>query len=214
MSSLSGLQGDLAAVGATVGITRLLMRSRNATIGIVTLDAAVREQHDAQATPTSHPVEADPGRPQEVSDHVRVGPLSLRIEGVISNHPAVHAGAIRTLLEGTSFDPAKKAHTIFLAYLQQALQVTAETTLKTYRNMVFRSVSVDRDASKGNSLHFTAVLGQITKVALLVQENQGQQVPGLSTARTGRVPTKAPSDPEKGASESALTKMTGWRPKF
>lgn len=214
MSSLSGLQGDLVAVGVSVGVTRLLMRSRNAVLGNVTLDASVKELHDAQAIPTSHPVEADPGSPSSVSDHVLVKPLGISIDGIISNTPAVHAGAVQTLLSGGTFDPAQQAHQEFLGYLQNGALVTVETTLKTYRDMVFRAVKVDRDAPRGNALHFTAVLQQVKKTELLVQEPRGLQAPELSTKRAGRIPTEATTPPVKAQAESALTKMSGWRPTF
>lgn len=53
------------------------------SIGTVVVDASVNEVHSLPATVTEHPVEQG----ADVTDHVRLQPLSLTIQGLITNNP-------------------------------------------------------------------------------------------------------------------------------
>lgn len=195
MSSLGA--ANLAATGATVGVTHLLLRSKKGEIGSIELDATVRELHGASAQVTAHPVEATGEiAAGEINDHIRVDPLVITIDGVITNHPTIFGGAIATLLAGGSFTPDKDAHSKLLDYLQLGRIVTVVTTLKTYEDMALESLSVERDAGKGNSLHFNARLKQITKVELETTGGiglGGSKPPALSTKSAGKIAKNPPA---------------------
>lgn len=170
----------------------LIVRSKT-KIGVLELDACVKEGHGMRATATSHPVEAEPGQVSEISDHVKIEPRTLRIDGVITNTPASVAGgsvlsALALFTEdftSGNYNPVGDAYAQLEEYLLKAKSVTVVTTLKTYYDMVFLQVDVDRDAAKGNSLHFSATLSQIFKVRSK-EEKVTTRVPEKNTKAKGK----------------------------
>lgn len=52
-------------------------------IADIWIDVSVREVHEIQAEVTRHPVEEG----TDISDHVRLMPRTLQIEGIVTNHP-------------------------------------------------------------------------------------------------------------------------------
>lgn len=194
MSSLAGVGANLAATGATVGLTRLLFRSKPAEIGAVQLDASVREVHNLRAKVTKHPVEQEgTDSPSVISDHVFIEPVTISIEGVISNWPAVYGGAVRALLTG-GFDKADKAYKQFEEHLKKKQLLDVVTTLKTYKNMILENVTVNRDAAKGNALYFSATATQVTFVTLeTTAASEGGSSKPYATQSAGKTPPKTPS---------------------
>jgi hypothetical protein len=172
-----------------MALTELIFQITPVQIGVVTLDASVRETHRASARVTEHPVEKEADSTSVISDHVHVNPLGLSIEGVISNTPAELAGLIQAIAEDAGFDPAGDAHKQMLEYLQGSRVVTFVTSLKTYKDMVLTEINVDRNARKGNALFFTATAGQIAKVTTRTVE---VKAPQKRSKTTGKRPTKPP----------------------
>jgi hypothetical protein len=69
----------------------------NLTIGPIWIDVSISEQHSLSADVTEHPVESGPN----IVDHVRPQPRTVRIEGLVTNHPIEaplsHAGSARAI---------------------------------------------------------------------------------------------------------------------
>ena len=152
----------------------LLYRPTLARIGALELDASISETHTAEVEVTEHPIE----KGANISDHVRAKPENLSIEGVVSNTPvnrAQNARAVKSqgkLLQTTSDVDAIQGHpgVAESAYDQlRALKdsgqlITVVTKLRTYRNMVLRSLSIPRSAKIGDMLQFTAQFIQVNLV--------------------------------------------------
>lgn len=152
-----------------MSLTDLLFGPRQATIatagdfvGVITLDASVRELHRATAKATRRPVEAAKGEQGDISDHVLIEPLTVQIEGVISNYPVE---LLASLVYGGQ-DRAVAAYGELLYRLVNGKLCTIVTTLNTYENMILELVEVPRDAGKGNALYFNATASQIRLVQL------------------------------------------------
>ncbi len=120
------------------------------------LDVAVSEEHGFESDVTSYPIEDG----SNTTDHVHNSPLTVTIEGVVSDTPI---GAIRDTRAGTTL-PSDDA----LAHLKRIREarepVTIETSLGVYDNMVMTALTVPRDARTGHALRFTAAFTQVTIV--------------------------------------------------
>lgn len=128
----------------------LLFDISPAEIGSLTIDATLSEEHSSEAEVTDHPIEQG----ADVSDHKRVKPNQIRINGVVSNTPLA-------FLNFNSGDRAVDAwgQLLFLQHEQKLLTVV--TTLNTFENMAIVSLTAPRDAKRGHMLEFTAVLREI-----------------------------------------------------
>ena len=192
-----------------MALTEILFGISNASIGItgelvtgkVVLDAAVAEVHSARASATRHPVESG----SEITDHVQVAPLTVKIDGVISNYPAEVLASITY----SGRDRAAEAYDSLLYKLLDGQICTIVTTLTTYDDMVLEVLDVQRDAKKGNALHFSAQAVQIRTVELtgeIVTPTAG----GRATGSSGTKPAKPAATPAAAANASILSKLTGF----
>lgn len=172
----------------------LLFGVTKAQIGSITLDASVSEDHGSEADVTEHPVEAG----ADIADHVRVRSPRLTINGVISNTP------ISLFNFGATRDRAVDTWQNLKDLQAQAARLDVVTTLETYPDMVIESLSTTRDAARGDSLHFTATLRQITTV-----ESQTVAAPSPKAPPTGLGKKPAPPAPSS-VSESVISKLSRW----
>lgn len=187
-----------------MALTELLLSIEPASIGVITLDASVREVHRASSRATDHPVEAEgTGVADVVSDHIKVDPRIISIDGVITNTPAEVAGLLQ--LDG-AFDPAGDAFKQFLEDLQGKRLVAVVTSLETLQDVVLEEIVVQRDADKGNALFFSATGKQIRKVT-----TETVEVPVLGATKSGgKKPTKRPkSEAVEVEAQSFLSKALG-----
>ncbi len=147
----------------------LLFNKPLASVGSVEIDASVSEIHSASADITEFPVEDG----SLITDHINKRPDVVQIEGYVSNTPikgftnffgAAPIGSLANLTIGVSNDLAKTAYDKLLEIVEGNELITIVTTLRTYENMAIESFIVNRSASDGDVLHFTAVARQITLV--------------------------------------------------
>lgn len=183
-----------------MALTEILLRIDPVEIGLVTLDASVKEIHQASGTVTRHPVEASTGQ-TDISDHFHPDPLTVQIEGVVTNHPAEWIG---------TFDDSEtrdvQAHLELLSTLLAGELITIRTTLYTYENMVLERFNVNRDANKGNALYLDATAVQVSLVDL--EETELAQRPVVeSTKGKGKKATQAADATTQAQSQSALSKF-------
>lgn len=164
----------------------IISRPNTTSIDAVELDCTVSELHQADVEITEHPTEEG----ADVTDHVRPKPVQLTLEGIISNTPINRTQARRvvdaqgTQLTTTSLEDAIRGQ---VGYAEEAFVklteikdegrlITVVTPLKSYSNMVIRSLSVPRDARTGDALRFTAMLQEIrvvrNKTTTVVSSNE------------------------------------------
>ncbi len=98
---------------------------------ILTLDASITQEHGLSCEVTDHPVESG----ANVSDHVRINPIALRITGVVSAYPF----ADDTAPVGREVDAWGKLESM----VGQVFEVS--TTLRRYPKMVLLRVDVTRE---------------------------------------------------------------------
>ena len=167
-----------------MGIFSILFGKSRASIGSITIDASISEDHVSTAELTENPVE-DGG---DITDHVRIKPLELTIEGVISDTPVTFSvinnisGIINTVTSifgNTSRSVDAYNELIKLQQSRDPFKVV--TGLKVYENMILTELSIPRTAQTGNAIHFSATMRQIQ---IAKSETTGISTRSLSTSVT------------------------------
>ena len=126
----------------------LIFKYPNAKIGALELDASVSEGHDGEVEVTEHPVEVG----ANVSDHARIKPDTLTMEGVISATPFGKEASLDYIREGYEK----------LLELKDARELlTIVTVLRAYSDMMLVKLTVPRDANSGDALRFSATFKQV-----------------------------------------------------
>ena len=111
------------------------------TIGNISLDATLSEDHSYLARATQFPLENG----SFVSDHVVVEPIRLNIRGIVSDTP------INLLSDfNRSIDNFNRLTRLF----ETKSIISVITGIRVYRNMVMTSLRVPRDVESGQSLTF------------------------------------------------------------
>lgn len=186
-----------------MALTELLVHRTPVSIGVVELDASVKEVHRAAAKASRHPIEADEGTQSTVSDNVHVEPLSVSIQGVVTNHPAEWIG---------TFDNSEKrahdAHQELLDILLRGQLVTIKTSLLEYPDMILEELQIDRDADKGNALYLNATATMVRLVTL--EEVDAAVRPVTQSTKSGGKKKAVEADTATSeGSQSALLKIFG-----
>lgn len=137
---------------------------RRAQIGTISVDASMRESHEARSEVTKYPIEEG----ADQTDHVRLLPLSFSMDGVISDSPIGYVGinAVTGMVETTMslFGNSSRSKDAYEALME--LRDTREpfdvvTGLRVYSNMILEDFVVNRTARTGQAMHFRARLIQI-----------------------------------------------------
>ncbi len=129
-------------------------------IGDLVIDCAVTEGHSFRSEISSFPTEDG----SEVTDHVRVLPDMVTLEGLVSDTPL--GGDLVTRREIASDLPSVDILAELKLIREKREPVTITTSLGVYTNMVMTGLDVPRDAATGESLKFTAIFQQIIVVTL------------------------------------------------
>lgn len=192
--------------------TSITWELANGTIQAIDLDATVRQQHEASATATEHPVETG----ANVSDHVRANLDRVSLEVVVSNQPITvpktqmdgigRASGGVTIVDGVGFVLAKantlvfendfdRVRTIYELLLDlqtSGTVVSVITSLREYESMVLQRVSPVREASTGDALVATIEARQIRVVdSEVVEAPQPEQTRDAAPTNRGRQNTTA-----------------------
>lgn len=175
--------------------------------GSVVLDACVKEVHSASAQVSRHPIESGFGQ-SDVGDHVAVAPVTVQLEGVISNYPAEFGASLFYL----GLDRAQDAYYELIFKVLEGRFCTIVTTLETYEDMIIESFVVNRDVGKANALFFSLTAVKVALVALK-GEITGIKLESQATKQAG-VKAKAAADSAKApavetAKQSFLSAITG-----
>ncbi|MFC4421133.1 phage baseplate protein [Cupriavidus pampae] len=162
-------------------------------IDAIEIGVELEETHLDELQITEHPVE----KGAEINDHAykRQPELTLKCGWSNSQIKAL-AGALESIFEGGALPSADYVSTVYSQLL--ALQETRRpfdvvTSLRIYRDMLFKSLSVTKDQKTGAALYITATLKQIRIVqtqATTLPTRQDQADP-QSTAETLTAGVKA-----------------------
>lgn len=122
------------------------------------VDATVSESHDHAAEVSEYPRESG----TVSSDHVRIKPLKITIEGIVSDCP----------LGDLATDPSRVGIAVMTQQAYSNLLLTFATTepidivtsLQTYKSMVLDGLSIPRESGEPFQLHFKATFTQVTIV--------------------------------------------------
>lgn len=161
-------------------VISIVYGSSKTAIGELMVDAFISESHSFSAEISEHPVESG----QSIVDHVRNLPITLTIDGIISNTPMSMIGltafdSANRFLNKESNDFSARAFEKIEKLFQDRKPLTICTSIKDYRNMVLESLSVERGAGSNESLHFKCTAKQICIV-----EQSLIKIPQSTTTRT------------------------------
>ena len=169
------------------------------TINGYAIDAVVSEDVSFDADVTEFPVESG----ASITDHVRVKPAVISLDGIVSDTPIGPIAALRdnplfiTPGLGGSL-PSDEAYDALWRILNAAETITVATSKRVYDNMVLQSLAISHTATDGDSLRFKATFKQIamvtttrTIVAVAVpiaaeKENKGTKPPKYYTVEDYR----------------------------
>lgn len=195
-----------------MGITDLIYGDKKlAQIGVVQFDASIDELHVSTAEVTSHAVEKGPN----ISDHIRVLPDEITITGVVTNTPVVFLASINAKSPLTnSFLPEHDRVEAALSELRRAQKgeklLDVITTLAEYSNMAILSLSVTRNAQKGNILEVTVSLKEVLSASSFSLELPDPvNVSNKAEEDKGKKPKEKPKKKQVQKNESLASKFVG-----
>ena len=141
--------GEFAMIGLKDG-TQLLV------------DVTMSENHTFESEVTDYPVESG----GSISDNIRPRPITVSMEGIISNTPLEPMLTARSVGFGDEFGEPEKsaqnAHAHLLQVFAGREPVTIRTSLGTYKSMAMTSLDMQRDSSTIDCLKFNARFQQIS----------------------------------------------------
>jgi len=195
-----------------MAITELIFgKPTRAKIGTVTMDCSVSETHLDEVEITDHPVEVG----SDISDHIRKRPVSLELNGIVTNTPVVFLASL--LAESPldydfapSFDRVNTAYEELRRIQSDGDLVDVVTSLREYKNMAIQSLSVSRDAATGNVLNATISLREVALAkSLAVDLPVPEAVQNLAKKSKGKVPKSESSAAQGVKSQSILSQLSG-----
>jgi hypothetical protein len=161
------------------------------------LDATTNEGHDTTVDITEHPVEDG----ADLTDHARVKPFELTITGVITNTPiAAGAQVVPLSTEGFDFTETRVQATygLMLELANARGLLTVITGLRTYENMMLRSVRIVRTGPGKQE-----ILPQLEFKEIRIAQTAFVTIPaGILAART-KASGQSKQDKEQQASKDA-----------
>ncbi len=164
------------------------------TIGSIALDVLLKEQVTESVQTTEHPVETG----TDPTDHVRVMPIRLVLEGLFTNTPIPNADRRGERAEAprttTRLGYAQTKYGELLKLKSGSAQ-TITTPSRKYLNMQMTDISRLRDASLGtDTVQFSAQFKEIVFVNTDKVQLERKQA--------------APANPKKAAKKAKLEKQT------
>lgn len=121
------------------------------------IDCSLSESHSFDSDVTEFPVESG----SSISDNIRPLPITVDIEGFVSNTPI---GLMRDERVITSQKPVETCYELLQAIRDEREPVTIQTSLRTYENMALTRLNIPRGPGGADGLRFTASFKQIQYV--------------------------------------------------
>lgn len=118
------------------------------TVGGVTLDATISEDHEFNSRVTNFPVEDG----SIISDHIIKEPETLQITGIVTDTPLAILAA---------FNRSIDAFNRLIQIYENRERISVVTGIRVYTDMVMTSLQVPRNVQTGQSLTFVIELQKI-----------------------------------------------------
>lgn len=115
------------------------------SIGLLTLDATLREVHDRSSMIPDEPIETG----SYIQDHIVLAPRRLTMQGFITDTP----------INGTSFG-VQYGYEFLNALWESQTPFTVVSGLEVYSNMAFENLSMPK--TREGALRFTATMKELT----------------------------------------------------
>lgn len=170
------------------------------TFGRFIFDAVFNTQHDANVTPTQHPVQTG----ASIADHAFINPDEVSVEIGMTD-----------VVTGVGADHSVNAYNQLRAIMARREPVTLITRLYTYTNMLITAISAPDDYTTQNALKAQIYFQKINivkvatvKVQISVTASQ-QAVSTGSTASTATTTTTKPTGSTSSGSSSPSTSGSG-----
>jgi len=192
-------------------LSELLFKKTRAVVGLVQFDASLSESHLSEADITDHPVEEG----ANIADHIRNRPDSIEINGVVTNTPIAYLASLTaksplTSDLGSVDDRVETAYQELLRIKNAGELVEVITSLRTYKNMVLKSVSVVRDQANGNILNTSVALREMLIAnALSVDLPIPAEVVDKVKTKKGKKSKKAATTKQNETSLELLNQLLG-----
>lgn len=128
--------------------------TEGATLEGIVFDATLKESHSHTADVTDNPVE----RGSNITDNVRTRPVSLSIEGFISDYPLrsnvvqQFAGGAFTQRPSEDLRRSQQVLDKLIKLKDAGVLIIVTTGIRVYQDMVVTSVNVNRDKSTAHGL--------------------------------------------------------------
>lgn len=153
------------------------------------IDVAVRLEPTLDVEVTSWPVEVG----ANITDHARVKPRMLMLEGVVSDTPIGDIVASRS----TTTKPSSEAHDRLHAIALAREPVTVTTERRSYPNMLLTKISEPEAADTGDALVFSVtftelVLATNNRAFVRVEPPRGKKKKDRGNKPTTPVKTEPP----------------------
>jgi len=172
------------------------------------LDATILESSEYTSNPTRNVVESG----AEITDHVTNDPVSLSIEGIVTNSPV---GILQSLRALSSTNAWQDALNFLLKLRDDRLPFDFVGGLKVYENMIITSFNPTRNPRTGDALEFRMTMRQIviveTEVVAINKFKEDIKHSGQKNQSLGSQPTEAATAKAQEKGSSILGK---WLPNF
>lgn len=177
-------------------------------IADIVADVTTSESHITEVEVTDNPVENG----SNIADHVHFKPVSLKIEGLITDTPIT--STIATIIDAITSYNDNRSRKIYdkLVDIQKAGEpITVVTGFKQYENMILKSLSVSRSSDTGAAIQYSAEFIEIriaNSETIDLALNTDPQ--NLGTTNLGKKATSAPTAPVvDSANQSPLASILG-----
>ncbi len=185
-------------------------------LGVIQFDCSVSEVHSGEAEITDHPVEAAVGAGSVISDHIRVMPEAIEINGLVTNTPLVFLASLTAPSPVFPFVPTPLLDRVDEAYktLQKLKNAGSlldiVTSLRTYSSMAISSLVINRNAQTGNVLDCTVGLREvITATSLALESPIPDDVANQAAAAKAKLAKAEASASQSSTAQSTLSSLLG-----
>lgn len=172
------------------------------------LDATIMEAPEFTSKPTSNEVESG----ADITDHVTNDPVTLTIEGVVTNSPIGILQSLRAIASANAWQDAYN----FIKQLRENREpFDFVGGLQVYESMIITSFSPTRTPRTGEALEFRMTMKQIktveTEVVPVTKFKEDVKHTGQKEQSLGGQPTEAATSKAQSKGSSILAK---WAPNF
>ena len=208
----------------------LVTYGNNSYIGDVVIDAAISEVIQYSSTITEHPIEDKTA----LSDHIFKQPLTVKIEGYITDTPIRIMGLFESPLQKNSLGsilnnikaalpfnntdkPSLQGYLALKALYEDRSLISVVTKLETFADMAISSLNFTNNGDSGGRLSFTADLVQIVYSKVETTPNVSNRNTALArvtspTVNKGNIDKKEISIDQKEAPKikSKTAELVDW----